>query len=171
MKVKYPIADGKNEYLLSVDSFGTQYLSDVGIVAPTELCEVVLERVAGADISSARVLSIVATYLKVYLSDNPNAILYFYCDDMHDICRRKEHQKYSPQEYRSLLFSKMFANEKTRAGANFPYLNNQIIIKTMNGTAYVHLINHEHNQGASNIICDQIKAQGKDDTSVTTSVY
>ncbi len=37
--------------------------------------------------------------------ENENLILYFYCDDIHDIKRRN--LSLSPQEYRSRLFSKM----------------------------------------------------------------
>lgn len=169
MKIKYPIVDGVNEYLLLIDSFDSKMLREVGIEDPIELYDVVLERVSGNDTSSARVLSTISSCLKVFLMDNPNAILYFYCDDMHDIARGENHQCYSPQEYRSRLFSTMFDAEKERHDGALPFVNNKIVINTSEGRAFIHLITHECNKYAAEIVSREIKSQGKDETTVTLS--
>ena len=167
MKLKFPICDGRNEYLLQIESFNEATLREVGITSPVMLYDIVLERVSGKEISSFGTLSTISNILRVFINDNPTAVLYFYCDDMHDIRRGKSHQAMSPQAYRSKLFSTLFDNEKQRAGHDFPYTNNCITISTSEGVAYIHLIAHQSNAQVVDIIRREIQAQGKDGTEVT----
>ena len=70
------------------------------------------------------------------LNDNNNLILYFYCDDMHDIPRRDK--ALTPQKFRSLLFSRMF-DKYISSNSIINIINTPIEIKA-DRHIYIHLI-------------------------------
>lgn len=68
--------------------------------------DVTLIRESGYDYVGYDVLSKVSETLARFLQENHKAVLCFYCDAYTGI--RKSHEEISPQEYRSLLFTRMF---------------------------------------------------------------
>ncbi len=70
-----------------------------------ELVDVTLERISGSSIANVKILATISNIIAEVFEENENLILYFYCDDVHEIPRRNKNL--SPQEYRSLLFSNM----------------------------------------------------------------
>ncbi|MEG2151560.1 MAG: hypothetical protein RRY36_10120, partial [Bacteroidaceae bacterium] len=67
---------------------------------------------------------------------NENLILYFYCDDIHDILRRDK--GLTPQKFRSHLFSKMLEKYISSNGIT-NMINTPIEIKA-DRHIYIHLI-------------------------------
>lgn len=164
MKVSYPLIDNGNEYLLEVDTFNKALLVEAGINPTYEIYDVVLKRLSGCQKSSLGALSKLSSFLYGLLIDNPKAILYFFCD-VRDVDRSVAHMRYSPQEYRSRLFSAMFEYE-SRQHPNAHWVNNQIIISTTEGSAYIHLITLQQNQDVVNQIKQIVIQQSKDDMNV-----
>ncbi len=164
MKVSYPLIDNGNEYLLEVDAFDKGLLAEAGIDPSYEIYDVVLKRLSGQQMSTLGTLSKLSSFLYGLLVDNPNAILYFFCD-VRDVDRSAIHMKYSPQEYRSRLFSAMFEYER-RLHPNIDWINNKIVISTTEGSAYIHLITLQQNQDIVNLIKQVIIQQSKDDITV-----
>lgn len=72
-----------------------------------EIVDVTLERIKGTNPTDIGILLKISNIIGEILNDNENLILYFYCDDMHNISRR-ESRAVSPQKFRSDLFSRMF---------------------------------------------------------------
>lgn len=64
--------------------------------------------------NNASTLSKFSKIVREYLSEN-DVILYCYCDDR-EIERSKKHQNLTPQEYRSVLFERMFDKEANHKG-------------------------------------------------------
>ena len=109
MKVTYPIrAVNGNEYLVRIESFNREMLPDdvKELLGSIEILDISLERVSGNTPTSPNVLFDISNFIAGVLNDNPETILYFYCDDIHDVDRRN--RSITPQKYRSQLFSSMF---------------------------------------------------------------
>lgn len=109
MKVTYPIStDDGDEYLVLIESFEKSILPDdiIEMLNNIEIVDITLERVSGVHATKPDILFEISNFVAGFLLDNENTILYFYCDDMHDIVRRN--QSLTPQKFRSDLFSKMF---------------------------------------------------------------
>ena len=71
-----------------------------------------------------------------YLIDNPDVVLYYYCDTTPINIRKNRRENLTYQEYRSKLFAKLF--EKANH-SNF-VARNYIIEDTENGNHYITLI-------------------------------
>ena len=69
--------------------------------------------------------------------ENETVVLYFYCDDMHDIPRRNTN--ISPQKFRSDLFTRMFERYISMKHKT-DIVNTPIIIQTEDRDIYIHLI-------------------------------
>lgn len=68
--------------------------------------DVTLIRESGEGYVGYKMLSAVSDTLAKFMEDNDDAVLCFYCDAATNV--KRSHWKVSPQEYRSLLFSRMF---------------------------------------------------------------
>ncbi len=88
-------------------------------------------------INNGYTLSLLAEIMRKFISEN-NVILYCYCDHA-EIVRSDKRQNTSPQEYRSLLFSAMFAKQ-----GNDDYVN-QLIVINDKVDHYIHLISNKNN--------------------------
>jgi len=76
-----------------------------------QIGEILVERIRGEHCTSRMVLHEIANGLANMFADNRNLILYYFCDDMEPIPFRNikgKNQYLSPQEYRSVLFCRMF---------------------------------------------------------------
>jgi hypothetical protein len=88
-------------------------------------------------INNGYTLSLLAEIMSKFISEN-NVILYCYCDHA-EVVRSDKRQGTSPQEYRSLLFSAMFAKQ-----GNDDYVN-QLIVINDKVDHYIHLISNKNN--------------------------
>lgn len=107
MKTTFPISDNSgNNCLIRIEEF--QNLPDVLTerLGEIKILDITLERVSGEGYFNLGILSKISTFIAGVLLDNDNAILYFYCDDVHDVKRRD--MTISPQKFRNDLFSVMF---------------------------------------------------------------
>ena len=109
MKVTYPVSDNSgNEDLVLIESFDNASFPEEldGRLKGIEILNITLERVSGETHTNASILSKISTFIAGILADNKNAVLYFYCDDIHDVKHRNP--AISPQKFRNDLFSAMF---------------------------------------------------------------
>lgn len=109
MKITYPIcASEDDKYLVMMESFNKSILPEEisNFLGDIEIVDVTLERVQGNHATPSSILFEISNIIAGFLLDNENIILYFYCDDIHDIPRRDYNM--TPQKFRSRLFSKMF---------------------------------------------------------------
>ena len=151
----FQIEEGNNRYLLKLNSFTEQELVSWQLDTSVEMYEVVLLRVSGDETTSFKSLAQISTFVKGFMYNHPAAILYFYCDDMHDILRAHKHADYSPQQFRSYLFSALFDREMAKHPD--PQLTNNIQTITIEqGTAYIHLITSRSNQHIVTNIFNQL---------------
>ncbi|QNN43418.1 hypothetical protein [Pedobacter roseus] len=88
-------------------------------------------------INNGYTLSLLAEIMRKFILEN-NVILYCYCDHA-EIVRSDKRRDTSPQEYRSLLFSAMFAKQ-----GNDDYVN-QLIVINDKVDHYIHLISNINN--------------------------
>jgi hypothetical protein len=90
-------------------------------------------------INNAGTLFMITKIIKEYLSSN-DVLLYCYCDAI-EINRGLKHQKLTPQEYRNLLFQKMFERE-----ADTKFINKLIVLTDINEVDhYVQIISTTSN--------------------------
>lgn len=141
----FQIEESNNRYLLKLTSFTEQELVSWNLDASVEIYDVVLLRVSGDETTSFKSLAQISTFIQGFMHNHPAAILYFYCDDMHEIRRAHKHANYSPQQFRSQLFSLLFDREMQRYPET-KLINNVQTITTDQGTAYIHLISCAANQ-------------------------
>lgn len=97
-------------------------------------------------LNNASTLFQIANIIKSYLEVN-NVALYCYCDTK-EIQRGKNKKDMLPQQYRSLLFSRMFERN-----SDSTYVNHVIVVKDeINGDHYINLIANKSNQSQLNAI-------------------
>lgn len=156
MKVTYPIStkDGDN-YLVMLESFEKSVLPDnlISMLADIDIMDVTLERVSGGHITNPSVLFEISSFIAGFLFDNENVILYFYCDDIHEISRRNH--DITPQKYRSHLFSRMFDRYITTHHIT-EVVNTSLEIKS-DRDIYIHIISRRSHLDYANVIRTTIK--------------
>lgn len=101
-----------------------------------EIADVTLDRVKGDNPTDIGVLLKISKVIGEIFNDNENLILYFYCDDIHDILRRNK--GITPQKFRSNLFSRMFDKYMLSNGIT-NIINTPIEIKA-DRHIYIHMI-------------------------------
>ncbi len=142
MKVTYPIrTDNGDEYLILIESFEKTVFPEeiISALGSIEIMDITLERLSGSQTTNLNVLFDISSFIAGFLNDNENVILYFYCDDMHEISRRN--RSVTAQKFRSALFSKMFDRYiKSRNITGF--FNTPLEIKA-DRDIYIHLISRE----------------------------
>lgn len=136
-----------HKYLIKFNSFNLDVLPD-GITVP--IIDITIEKVNDlAETNNAGTLFQIAAIIKDYAIEN-NVILYCYCDTAPIAKRSREILN---QEFRSLLFIKMFEKQ-----ANDEYLNEQIIINDpANGDHYIHLFSKIHNKPSIELIASELQ--------------
>ncbi|MCM1068117.1 MAG: hypothetical protein NC418_11150 [Muribaculaceae bacterium] len=102
--------------------------------------DVTLIRVSGNKTVDFKTLYTVCDILFKFISENDPAVLCFYCDDLTDVQRK--HIEFTPQEYRSRLFSKMF-EMYVRANGITEMINYGIKIEDGKSTRFAHFITRE----------------------------
>lgn len=131
-----------NEYRIILSPFNLNVIPDKVrelLGNEIEIADITLERVKGNTPTNIDILLKISNVIGDIFNDNENLILYFYCDDMHDITRRDK--ILSPQKFRSELFSRMFDRYVLSNGIT-NIINSPIEIKA-DRSIYIHLISRE----------------------------
>lgn len=142
MKVTYPISSNEgDEYLILINSFEKSIFPDsiIELLNNIEIVDITLERISGKHTTKPDILFEIANFIAGFLFDNENIILYFYCDDMHDIGRRN--QSITPQKFRSDLFSTMFS--RYALSHNVKHLIHTPLEIKSDRDIYIHLISRD----------------------------
>lgn len=101
-----------------------------------EIVEATLSSIKGKSYTGVEVLFKISNVIGEVFAENKNMILYFYCDDMHEIARRDK--TITPQKFRSRLFSMMF--ERYIKSNNISDIVNIPIELKADRDIYIHLI-------------------------------
>lgn len=120
-----------------------------------EILDITLERAHGNGIASHRVMNDISEFIAGIFFDNPCSILYFYCDDMHDVPYMSMNKNISPQAYRSRLFSRMF-DRYVSANNIKGMLNYPVEVHLEDRDIFIHLISTEENLPVMGAIGDAI---------------
>lgn len=88
------------------DSETIRVFSDDPLTLTLVFYDVTLIRECGEGYVGYHILSIVSDILAKFLTENEDAVLCFYCDTQTYV--KRNHMDISPQEYRSMLFSRMY---------------------------------------------------------------
>lgn len=97
-----------DEYVIFISPVSKQSLWEelIAELEGIELYEISLNRMSGSNPTSSSLLFEISEFIAQTVIRHPDAIFYYYCDDMHDIPRRDKN--ITPQAFRSRLFSRMF---------------------------------------------------------------
>lgn len=99
------------------------------LLVPTTIDKPIIDVVIAVEenkhVNNAGTLFAIPKIIKAYLAKN-DVLLYCYCDSI-EISRTNKHQSLTPQEYRNLLFQKMFERE-----AGLDFINKLIILTDLN---------------------------------------
>lgn len=134
----------QNDIILNVSLEDTNLIIQLSLVNHLIECpvdkyrvyDVVLTRMDQNGTKAFECLSCVTLKLVDFLENHPQSILYFYCDDVHDLARRD--RNISMQEYRHRLFSKMFNHLRRRVSKS---ITDEPIIREIDGKMiFIHLI-------------------------------
>lgn len=158
MKLCFSVDGGEgNSFLVSMEPFEKSVLPDEleSALHGIEILDVTLERSSGESNASARVLNDISTFIASVFFDNPKSILYFYCDDIHEVPGMSEKKNMLPQAYRSRLFSRMFERyvsvNHIEGVQNYP-----IEIHLEDREIFIHLISTDDNLPVMRAIGDAI---------------
>jgi hypothetical protein len=140
-----------HEYLIKFNPLDPNVIPQ-GVAIP--VIDIAIERVNHIqDTNNAKTLFQIAGIISNYMVDN-DVILYCYCDSA---SINKRNPDLLNQEFRSLLFIKMFEKQNNRN-----YLNEQIIIDDPdNGAHYIHLFSRVRNKGAIDLIAKSLQEFNK----------
>ena len=105
-----------------------------------EVCQIVLDRERGDNATDINILSQITDFVAKVLLANDNIILYYVCDDMNEI--PNGNHDIPPQEYRSRLFSCMFARYIKLNGINVISDTPIEFPDAVGNNQYVHVISH-----------------------------
>lgn len=154
-----PIQTDRSELLLKIESFDLPNTfedpADVLKMGTSEVCDVSLERVSEFDSVDHKALHLISHMLFDFIERNPDNIIYFYCDDLHDLPRSKHNQKLLPQEYRSRLFSALFAAETKRQNVSC-YVDDVIEFDLGDDKRFIHLIYDKGNTPKADVLKSEL---------------
>lgn len=140
MEITFSICSGnEDEYRITLSPFEISLFPDnlKPLLTGIELTDVTLERTKGTNMTKANVLLKISNVIGEIFEENENLVLYFYCDDMHEIQRRDS--SITPQKFRSELFTRMF-ERYVAMKCRTDITNTPIVIQAEDRTVYIHLI-------------------------------
>lgn len=113
MKINKTFETDCSRFILRLDDFNSvlpeEYIKELGNVV---ICDVALSNegtITRTEKADTKAFSEICQYLVSFLKDNPETILYFYCDDINKPPRQRERsQKWSMQRFRSELFHSFY---------------------------------------------------------------
>lgn len=135
---------------LSLSSIDSEVLPKelVEFMNGVEIVEVVLERISQTSVVSFHTLMQIVCIVENELKKHDNVILFFYCDDRSNIYMRN--RRYSPQEYRSLLFSHIISRYLSRL-FDLEYVDAPLLFHSEHDI-YMHLIYRPKHQLAVEVL-------------------
>ena len=140
MDLTFDIKDTEGNHLIvalsSYDTNNIRALTSDSRVLALEFYDVSLFRKSGDSYVGIKILYEVINILAKFLKENKNAVLSFYCDPVADI--KRSHIEIPPQQYRSLLFTRMFDVYIKRHKEDF--INHVIEIEDNTSVQYAHFI-------------------------------
>lgn len=117
----------------------------------TQLLNVSLVREKGDLYTDWSTLSKIVMKLGQTLIDNPDIILYYYCDEITPIPNIRASRSLQPAEYRNRLFSILF-EKGTSMFPNHGFIDSPISIISDQGQAFIHLIGLENQRAKIQLI-------------------
>jgi hypothetical protein len=134
-------SEGGDDILVDLLPLDSECSNDLHLTdSDVEIYQIVLCRESGNNVIGLDVLmKITDSIAKVFLR-NPNLILYYVCDDMNEI--PNGNHDIPPQEYRSRLFSCMFARYIKLNGINVISDTPIEFPDAVGNNQYVHVISH-----------------------------
>lgn len=116
-----------------------------------ELIEISIIRKNGENLIPVDVLLSIAHRIALILESHPNAILYYFCDNIDPIPYKNKRRKCTSQQYRDRLFSLLF--EKYVKYSTKNWNDYRITTKIHNEDQYAHLIyRDEHKNNIDNLV-------------------
>lgn len=145
-----------NEIRVSLSSFPETAISDLRKhLGGVEIVEVSLVRQRGEDTTDLATLSELVTRVGKFMLDNPDIILYYYCDEFNSISGMRPSRDMPSQEYRNQLFSILY----TKGARQFPELaiiDMPIFFIGEDYKTFIHLIYRESLQDTADMIKDYL---------------
>lgn len=136
-----------HEYKIGFSLFNALHIPEI---VEKDVVDVTIVVNDNKGINNAYTLLQISNIIKKYLSNN-DVILYCYCDSK-EIERNKQHMHLTPQEYRSLLFQRMF-DKASNAG----FINKPITFTDKNNDIHcIHLISQIDNSEQIETITNEI---------------
>ena len=133
-------SEPESEVRISLSSFSDSAIGDIRqSLGRTELVDITLERIKGDAPISPAVLYSVIDIITGFLQENPEVILYYYCDEINSVPGMRKTKSITPAQYRNRLFSLLYEQGKLRY-PQLPVADHLITIETPEGKAYIHLI-------------------------------
>lgn len=150
-----PIQTDRSDLLLKIDACDLANTfddpADMQKMGTSEVCDVSLERVSDYSGVDHKALHLISHMLFDFITQNPDNIIYFYCDDLHDLQRSRKNAKITPQEYRSRLFSALFAQETKHQGTE-GYIDDVISFEVDDVPRFIHLIYGRENTAKADVL-------------------
>ena len=143
----YHITLSEDHSVLSSDAIDT--LRDVHVVA------IELRRLAGRNTTGQEVLAAIESTIAEYFVSHENSIICYYCDFINPIPHTKKNSM-PPQQYRSLLFDRMFQRYTKLHGITDVRLS-VVEINGINEKYYFHVIYHENHSFLASMIGRDLK--------------
>ena len=141
-----------NEIRVSLSSFPETAISDLKEhLGNVEIVEVSLVRQRGEDMTDLATLSKLVERIGKFLNENPNVILYYYCDEMNSVPGMRPSRDISSPEYRNQLFSILYS----KGARQFPELaiiDMPIVFIGEDHKTFIHLIYCEDLQDKADMI-------------------
>ena len=146
-----------DEYRIRISSSDTRFLSDKVVQEISDSIDVLvieLERVRGQLPTGHNVLSQIEKVIADVFCQHPNSVICFICDFMSPIPATSK--KIPPQQYRSILFTRMFE----RYVLHHPVGNviqSVLTISGMTDDYYIHIIARSEHMRFVNLISEDIR--------------
>lgn len=143
----YHVTLSEGHSVLSSDVYDA--LKDVSVVG------VDLRRLAGSNATGEEVLAAIESTIAEYFTSHEDAIICYYCDFINPIPRTKKNSM-PPQQYRSLLFDRMFQRYTKLHGIKDVRLS-VVEITGINEKYYFHIIYRESHSLLATLIGRDLK--------------
>ncbi len=137
-----------NQYLIGFTEF-----ENISLSLSVPIVNITIERITDYRVSIGLTdLIKISRIIKDYLESN-NVVLYYYCDNK-EIERSKKNLSRSPQEYRNILFDKLFEI----GSKNGEFIKDDIVIndQTNNIIHFISLISRSSNNASMTQISNEI---------------
>lgn len=143
----YHITLSEGHNVLSSETI--EALKDVGVIG------IELRRLAGRNATGQEVLAAIEGTIAEYFTSHENSIICYYCDFINPIPRTKKNSM-PPQQYRSLLFDRMFQRYTKQHGINDVRLS-VVEITGIDEKYYFHVIYREEHSLLASLIGHDLK--------------